>query len=91
MGLIHAVDRFDPARGHRFLSFAVPTITGEIQRNFRDLTWSVSLPRSLQDRHYAIATATEELSRELSEAPRPRQIAERLNLAIEQVYEGLLG
>lgn len=89
LGLIHAVDRFEPARGYRFLSFAVPTITGEIRRYFRDATWSLAVPRSLRERHLAIQAAIEQLSRELKSAPRPREIAARLNIPIEQVYEGL--
>lgn len=89
VGLINAVDRFDPAQGHRFLSFAVPTITGEIRRYFRDATWSVRVPRFLQERSLAITKAAGELSQELNGAPRPAQIADRLGIPVEQVYEGL--
>jgi RNA polymerase sigma-B factor len=89
IGLIHAVDRFDPTRGYRFLAFAVPTITGEVKRYFRDATWSVHVPRFLQERSAAIATAISELSQELNGAPRPGQIADRLGIPVEEVYEGL--
>jgi RNA polymerase sigma-B factor len=89
VGLIYAVDRFDPFRGHEFLAFAVPTIIGEVRRYFRDLTWSITVPRSLQERHMAIAVAVDELGQELGASPRPGQIAERLDLTVEEVYEGL--
>lgn len=89
VGLIHAVDRFDPSLGHQFLPFAIPTVTGEIRRYFRDRTWSVTVPRKLQDRHLAITDIVEELSQKLGRAPRPRQIAERLGIPVSEVYEGL--
>jgi RNA polymerase sigma-B factor len=89
VGLINAIDRFDPYRGCTFLAFAVPTMTGEVRRYFRDLTWSVTLPRKLQERHYAIAVAAEDLARELRAEPRPQQIADRLGIPVQDVYEGL--
>ena len=89
IGLIQAVDRFDPSQGHPFLSFAVPTVTGEVQRYFRDRTWSVSVPRRLQELHLAIADIVDELGQKLGHAPRPRQIAEHLGIPVTEVYEGL--
>ncbi|HKN97878.1 MAG TPA: SigB/SigF/SigG family RNA polymerase sigma factor [Pseudonocardiaceae bacterium] len=89
LGLIHAVDRFDPSLGHTFLAFAIPTVTGEIRRYFRDHTWTVSVPRKLRDRHLAITATVEQLTQELGRAPRPRQIAERLGIAVADVYEGV--
>lgn len=89
VGLILAVDRFDPDRGHPFLAFAVPTITGEVRRFFRDTTWSVSLPRRLQESRRAITIAADDLWQELGTPPRPRQIAARLGVPVEEVYEGL--
>ena len=89
VGLILAVDRFDPDRGHTFPAFAVPTITGEVRRFFRDATWSVSLPRRLQESRRAIAIAADGLRQELGTSPRPRQIADRLGIPVEEVYEGL--
>lgn len=89
LGLIAAIDRFDPERGCVFLSFAVPTITGELQRYFRDVTWSVSLPRSLQERSRAVLLAAEELGHELGSSPRPSHIAQRLGIPVAEVYEGL--
>jgi RNA polymerase sigma-B factor len=89
VGLIQAVDRFDPARGHHFLAFAVPTIMGEIRRYFRDRCWPLTVPRSLQERHAAITAAANELAQECGHAPRPRDIAERLGMTLDEVYDGL--
>jgi RNA polymerase sigma-B factor len=89
VGLIGAVDRFDPSRGSDFLSFAVPTITGEIRRYFRDATWHVHVPRRLKERSSQINAAVEELSSRLGRSPRPQEIATELGIGIEEVYEGL--
>jgi RNA polymerase sigma-B factor len=89
IGLIQAIDRFDPARGSDFLSFAVPTITGEVRRYFRDTTWSVRVPRRLKELHAAITAKTGELSQHLGRAPRPSELAEALGLPIEEIQEGL--
>lgn len=89
VGLIQAVDRFDPERGSDFLSFAVPTITGEVRRYFRDATWSVSVPRRLKELHAAITTTTAQLSQSLGRAPRPSELAEALGRPIEEIHEGL--
>ncbi|MEU0118651.1 sigma-70 family RNA polymerase sigma factor [Streptomyces bobili] len=63
LGLLHAIDRFDPDRGHAFLSFAVPTIDGELKRHLRDHTWHVHVPRTIQDQHRRVRQAQEELRR----------------------------
>ena len=89
VGLIHAVDRFDPERGADFLSFAVPTITGELRRYFRDHGWSMRVPRQLKDLHLAIRNTQAELSQQLGRAPRPSEIADRLELPTAKVIEGL--
>lgn len=89
IGLINAVDRFDPSRGTDFLSFAVPTITGEVRRYFRDATWAVRVPRRLKELHAAISTASARLAQELGRSPRPKEIAVELNMPVEEVYEGL--
>ncbi|MFY9807984.1 MAG: SigB/SigF/SigG family RNA polymerase sigma factor [Pseudonocardiaceae bacterium] len=89
LGLINAVDRFEPARGSHFLSFAVPTITGEVRRYFRDHGWSTRVPRRLKDLHIAIRRTLAELSQQLGRAPRPSEIAERLGLPVSEVIEGL--
>jgi RNA polymerase sigma-B factor len=89
IGLIGAVDRFDPERGLDFLSFAVPTITGEIRRHFRDRTWSMRVPRRLKDIQAVISAAVDPLSQELGRAPRPSEIAARLGVPLEEVLQGL--
>jgi RNA polymerase sigma-B factor len=89
IGLINAVDRFDPNRGTDFLSFAVPTITGEVRRYFRDATWAVRVPRRLKELHAAISAASAQLSQELGRSPRPKEIAAALSMPVEEVYEGL--
>ncbi|GLW90776.1 SigB/SigF/SigG family RNA polymerase sigma factor [Actinokineospora globicatena] len=89
VGLIHAVDRFDPGRGIDFLSFAVPTIMGEVRRYFRDTAWSVRVPRRLKELHLTITAAGNELSQRLGRAPTPSEIATHLGMSREEVYEGL--
>jgi len=89
LGLVYAVDRFDPSRGTDFLSFAVPTITGEVRRYFRDATWALRVPRRLKELRATVTTAAAALSQDLSRAPRPREIADKLGIPIEDVYDGL--
>ncbi len=89
IGLIGAVDRYDPSRGSEFLAFAIPTITGEIRRYFRDHTWMMSVPRRLRDIQSAISSATEVLSSELGRAPRPSELARRMDVPLDEVLEAL--
>jgi RNA polymerase sigma-B factor len=89
VGLINAIDRFEPIRGSDFFSFAVPTITGEVRRYFRDHGWSTRVPRRLKDLHIAIRGTLAELSQQLGRAPRPSEIADRLGLPISEGIEGL--
>jgi RNA polymerase sigma-B factor len=89
LGLLGAVDRYDAGHGSDFLSFAVPTITGEIRRHFRDRTWGMRVPRRLKDLQATLAGAVGPLSQELGRAPRPSEIARRLDLPVEVVLEGL--
>jgi RNA polymerase sigma-B factor len=89
VGLINAVDRFEPVRGSDFFSFAVPTITGEVRRYFRDHGWSTRVPRRLKDLNIAIRGTLAELSQQLGRAPRPSEIADRLGLPVLEVIEGL--
>ncbi|WP_410667965.1 SigB/SigF/SigG family RNA polymerase sigma factor [Amycolatopsis sp. cmx-4-68] len=89
-GLIRAVDRFDPRHGSDFLSFAVPTIMGEVRRHFRDSSWSMRVPRGLKELHLALAKAADTLSHELGRAPTPREIAKHLDLDLDTVRDGLL-
>jgi len=89
VGLINAVDRFDPERGSDFLSFAVPTIMGEVRKYFRDSSWSVRMPRRLKELHLAINAGTSRLSQSLGRAPTPSELAEHLGLSREEIHEGL--
>jgi RNA polymerase sigma-B factor len=89
IGLINAIDRFEPARGSHFLSFAVPTITGELRRYFRDHGWSTHVPRRLKDLSLAVRKATAELSQQLGHSPRSSEIAHRLGVPTSTVIEAL--
>ncbi|WP_018687213.1 SigB/SigF/SigG family RNA polymerase sigma factor [Actinokineospora enzanensis] len=89
VGLINAIDRFDPARGSDFLSFAVPTVMGEVRRHFRDTSWAVRVPRRLKELHLAVNAATSEISQRLGRAPTPSELARHLEMPIEDVYAGL--
>lgn len=89
VGLINAVDRFQPDRGSDFFSFAVPTISGEVRRHFRDQGWSMRVPRRLKDLHVAINATVSELSQGLGRAPRPSEIAAKLDVPVAEVLEGL--
>lgn len=89
MGLVKAVDRFDPAVGRRFASFAIPTITGELRRHFRDTSWSVHLPRGLQEDVLRVRTVARELSERLGRAPTVSELSEASGLETEQVVEAL--
>lgn len=89
LGLIQAVDRFDPSRGSNFLAFAVPTITGEVRRYFRDSTWSARVPRRVKELHAAITAKSTELSHDLGRAPRPTELADALGVPLAQIQEGL--
>jgi RNA polymerase sigma-B factor len=87
LGLIKAIDRFEPGRGTKFTSYAAPTILGELKRHFRDKGWSLHVPRDLQERTLAVSRATETLSTELGRSPKVREVAEHLGCTAEQVLE----
>ena len=87
LGLLKAIDRFDPARETAFSSFAVPTILGELKRHFRDKGWSVRVPRDLQEMAVKVDRVADEMSRELGRAPTPGEIGERTGASQEQVLE----
>jgi len=91
IGLIKAVDRFDPDRGVDFAGFAIPTILGEIKRHFRDRTWSIRVPRRLQELRAAITGANNTLSHTLGRSPTVADIATHLGVTEESVLEGLEG
>ena len=87
LGLLKAIDRFDPSRTTAFSSFAVPTILGELKRHFRDKGWSVRVPRDLQELTVRVDRVTEQLARELGRAPTLTEVAERTGHSEEQVLE----
>jgi RNA polymerase sigma-B factor len=89
IGLLKAVDRFDPGNGAHFGAYATPTILGELRRHFRDHTWSVHVSRRAKDMRPAVNTANEELNRELGRSPRVSEIAERLHVSPDVVIEAL--
>jgi RNA polymerase sigma-B factor len=89
LGLLKAVDRFDPERGIAFSSFAVPTIVGELRRHFRDRCWSVRPPRELQERALEVDKYRSELTTRLGRSPSVRELGQALELDDEQVLEAL--
>ena len=89
LGLVKAVDRFDPARGTAFSSFAVPTILGELKRYFRDLGWSVHVPRGAQEMALRVEDGYQKLTVKHGRAPSVGMLAEYMELSIEDVLEGL--
>jgi RNA polymerase sigma-B factor len=91
VGLLKAVDRFDPSFGVDFAGYAIPTIVGEIKRHFRDRTWSIRVPRRLQEMRLAITAANNTLTHTLGRSPTVADIATHLNVTEEEVLEGLEG
>jgi RNA polymerase sigma-B factor len=89
IGLIKAIDRFQLSRGVEFPTFAMPTIVGEIKRFFRDTSWSVRVPRRLQELRLDLAKAGDELAQRLDRAPTAAELAERLSLTTAEVIEGM--
>lgn len=90
VGLVNAVNRFDVEAGSDFVSFAVPTIMGEVRRHFRDNSWSVKVPRRLKELHLRLGAATAELSQRLGRAPTASELAHELDMDREEVVEGLI-
>jgi RNA polymerase sigma-B factor len=89
LGLLKALDRFDPEMGHPFASFAVPTILGEMRRHFRDAGWSVHVPRGSQERALKVRDAQERLANERGRAPTVQELAQYLELGQEDVIDAL--
>lgn len=89
VGLVKAVQGFDPDRGHDFLSFAVPTIRGELRRHFRDHGWALRPPRSIQELQTRILAAEGELTQLLGRSPRPSDLARHLEVDLEHVLDAL--
>ncbi|WP_195210390.1 SigB/SigF/SigG family RNA polymerase sigma factor [Actinomarinicola tropica] len=89
LGLLKAVERFDPERGFKFTTFAEPTISGELKRHFRDHAWDVRIPRRAHDMHQAVKKMADEMTNELGRAPRIQEIAERLGVTPDDVMMAL--
>ncbi len=90
LGLVKAVDRYDPERGNAFESYAVPTITGEIKRHFRDHMWTLHVPRRVQDLRNRVRIAGQDLSQTISgRSPTVTELAEHANMSEEDVRAGL--
>ena len=87
LGLLKAIDRFDPARKTAFSSFAVPTIMGELKRHFRDKGWSVRVPRDLQELAVKLDREADDMSRTLGRTPTPAEVAEQTGSSVEQILE----
>ena len=87
LGLLKAIDRFDPQRGLAFTTFAVPTIVGELKRYFRDYSWSVRVPRGLQELALRTQRESDRFAAEHGHAPTAGQLAQRLGVDVEQILE----
>src|SRR3954471_925077 len=90
LGLLKALDRFDPERGPSFASFAIPTVLGEMRRYFRDSGWSLHVPRGDKERALKVRDAQEAFANEHGHAPTVAQLAHFLELEEEQVIDALL-
>lgn len=89
LGLMKAVHGFDPTAGHDFLTYAVPTIRGEVRRYFRDQAWTVRPPRRLQELQSRISAASASLHQSLGRSPRPAEVAAELGVDVEEVLEAM--
>ena len=89
LGLLKALDRFEPERGHPFSSFAVPTILGEMRRYFRDSSWALHVSRGAQERALKVRNAQDQMANEHGRAPTVGRLAEYLELDTEEVIDAL--
>lgn len=89
IGLIKAIDRFDPSRGLEFTTYATPTIMGEIKRHFRDKGWTIRVPRRLQELSAKVNSATDELTSRLQRSPSIEEVAEYLGTTADEVLEAM--
>ena len=87
LALVKALRGYDPERGKRFAAYAAPTILGEIRRHFRDHSWRLHMPRSLQERTLEVERFATDLGEELGRAPSAAEVAERSGLSVEQVID----
>ena len=89
IGLLKAIDRFEPERGIEFATYATPTVIGEIKRHFRDKGWAIRVPRRLQELRMQLTSTTADLSQKLGRSPTPSELAEAIGCTVEEVVEGL--
>jgi RNA polymerase sigma-B factor len=89
LGLVKAVERFDPARGLEFTTFATPTIVGELKRHFRDKGWAVRVPRRVQELHLRVTRVIDDLALELGRSPNVQEIAQRAGTSEDEVIEAI--
>lgn len=89
LGLLKAVQRFDPEVGVSFASYAIPTVMGELRRHFRDATWAVKVPRRVKDLHVDLGNAVDFLSGENNRPPTPEELAEHLGVSVDAVLEAM--
>lgn len=87
IGLVGAVDRYDPARATGFIPYAVPSITGELRRHFRDHSWTLHVPRRLKDDRLKVRAVTEDLSRSLDREPTSAEVADAADMSTDDVAE----
>ena len=89
LGLIKAIERFDPDLGNEFTTFATPTIAGEIKRYFRDKGWAIRFPRRLQELYQQVVRTNEQLKNELNRQPTVQEVADRLAVPVDDVLEAM--
>src|SRR3954451_9408440 len=89
LGLLKAVERFDPSRGLEFSTFATPTIVGELKRHFRDKGWAVRVPRRVQELHLRVTRVIDDLALELGRSPTVQEIAQRAGTTEDEVIEAI--
>ncbi len=90
VGVVLSVDRYDVTRGANFLSYAVPTVMGEVRRYFRDSTWAVRVPRRLKEIQQLIGPATEKLAQRLGRMPTARELAAELEVEVTEITNALV-
>jgi RNA polymerase sigma-B factor len=89
VGLLKAIDRYDPERGNGFARYAVPTMLGELKRHFRDKGWALRVPRATQELTLKVSEALGTLPAKLGRAARPRDVAEAIGVSVEEVLEAM--
>ncbi|MDT5258753.1 MAG: polymerase sigma-B factor [Mycobacterium sp.] len=90
LGLMNAINRFDPAKGPSFIGFAIPTMMGEVRRYFRDYSWGMRVPRRLRELHVQISCTTSDLAQKLGRAPTAGELSKVLEVPREQIIECLV-